>query len=328
MGTAPEVRYFVLLDGTRPYLLGRVRWPDVAQGISVTSPQWRDDPGLFDLPYEPVAAQVTPADAATIATSWGAPFPPDAARHPSAPPIFRRMPANWAQMAPAEKRSWSLEFMTQARPAHVLEDGTVRQVAFEVAEPLGTRRQAPHRSFGRRRGHAEVGPGAPAQVLSPDGVRRPDGAAIPAQLSESIAQISGGAVDQLAGNGHDPSAPAPDRRRHPRVHIAGWAHIACGDKVVSADLVDVSRGGVRCVLVDPRSIFEIAGKIEPPLVIDIDQSRTQITLDVVPSVAWKSGSGPGIHLGLAFDDLDDEQAELIERLLVMSGQSDLTTPSR
>jgi hypothetical protein len=45
-----EVSYLVLTDRTAPYLLARVRWPDVAQAITIGNPDWLEDPGLFDLP--------------------------------------------------------------------------------------------------------------------------------------------------------------------------------------------------------------------------------------------------------------------------------------
>src|ERR1700722_10346246 len=40
-----EVQYLVLGDRTDPYLLARVRWPDIAQAISAGCPDWQDDLG-------------------------------------------------------------------------------------------------------------------------------------------------------------------------------------------------------------------------------------------------------------------------------------------
>ncbi len=106
---APEVQYLVLPDPTSPYLLARVRWPDIAQAISAGRPEWQDDMGLFDLPNEPTSAIVTPARAASIAAGWGANLTSDATASASGPALIRRMPANWSNLAPAEKRAWSLE---------------------------------------------------------------------------------------------------------------------------------------------------------------------------------------------------------------------------
>jgi hypothetical protein len=66
-----EVTYFVLSEQAVPYLLAKVRWPDVAQAITVGSPDWVDDPSLCDLPYDSAAAEVTLAQAASLAAGWG-----------------------------------------------------------------------------------------------------------------------------------------------------------------------------------------------------------------------------------------------------------------
>ena len=47
-----EVRYFTLSSTSDPWLLARVRWPDVYQAISSERGEWIADPGLFDLPYD------------------------------------------------------------------------------------------------------------------------------------------------------------------------------------------------------------------------------------------------------------------------------------
>jgi len=114
--TATEVKYYVLGD-TNPYLLARVRWPDVAQAITAGLRDWQDDPGLFDLPYDPNSATVTVARADAVAAGWGVRLPSDATYSSSVPPVIRRMPANWSNLAPAEQRAWSLEFVTTGRHA-------------------------------------------------------------------------------------------------------------------------------------------------------------------------------------------------------------------
>ena len=104
-----EVQYLVLPDNGDPYLLARVRWPDVAQAISEGRPEWQGDPGLFDLPYDPGSATVTRAQAASIAARWGANLPLET--EDPAISLIRRMPANWSNLVPAEKRAWSLELV-------------------------------------------------------------------------------------------------------------------------------------------------------------------------------------------------------------------------
>ena len=67
-----EVRYLVLAECGAPYLIARVRWPDVAQALSAASRDWIEDPGLFDLPYDPCAITVSFPQAAAVAAGWGA----------------------------------------------------------------------------------------------------------------------------------------------------------------------------------------------------------------------------------------------------------------
>ncbi len=106
-----EAEYLVLGGGTQPYLLARVRWPDVAQAISEDCPEWLDDPGLFDLPYEPASEIVSRSRAAQIAAEWGARLPLPSSTGLTQPRL-RRIPPTWSEMVPVEKRSWSLEHVT------------------------------------------------------------------------------------------------------------------------------------------------------------------------------------------------------------------------
>jgi hypothetical protein len=106
-----EVQYLVLGGSTQPYLLARVRWPDVAQAISEDCPGWLDDPGLFDLPYEPASQSVSSDRAAEIAAEWGAQLPLASSTGFSEPRL-RRIPPTWSDMVPVEKRSWCLEHVT------------------------------------------------------------------------------------------------------------------------------------------------------------------------------------------------------------------------
>jgi hypothetical protein len=104
-----EVQYHALPDSANPYLLARVRWPDVAQAISAGCPDWLDDVGLFDLPNDPSSVPVTLARATAIAANWGTQLPSDATVGGTGPALIRRMPANWSNLTPAEMRAWSLE---------------------------------------------------------------------------------------------------------------------------------------------------------------------------------------------------------------------------
>ena len=108
-----EVRYLVLTDRAAPYLLARVRWPDVAQAITVGNPDWLDDVGLFDLPYSPSAVRVTFSQAAAVAAGWGRQLTREGAD--GVPSFIRRLPANWSDLSPAERRAWGLESVGRQR---------------------------------------------------------------------------------------------------------------------------------------------------------------------------------------------------------------------
>ena len=112
-----EVQYLVLPDATNPYLLARVRWPDVFQAISPVRPDWQDDPGLFDLPYDPSSTPVTSDKAAAIAADWGAHLPSDETGQSAKIALVRRMPANWSDLSRAERRAWSIEYPRSGKPA-------------------------------------------------------------------------------------------------------------------------------------------------------------------------------------------------------------------
>ncbi len=109
-----EVQYLILGASAEPYLLARVRWPDVAQAISEDCPGWLDDPGLFDLPYDPAGQRISSRRAAEIAAEWGAQLPHGPSAELSQPRI-RRVPPSWSDMVPVEKWSWSLEHLTSVR---------------------------------------------------------------------------------------------------------------------------------------------------------------------------------------------------------------------
>ena len=109
MQHATDVQYFVLPGAASPYLLARVRWPDIAQAISPGRPEWQGDVGLFDLPYAPASRSVTPSEAETIAAQWGAELPHRDHEPVRGPTFFRRMPATWLHPSPAEMRAWFIE---------------------------------------------------------------------------------------------------------------------------------------------------------------------------------------------------------------------------
>ncbi len=132
-----EIQYLVLPDATSPYLLARVRWPDVFQAISPVRPDWQDDPGLFDLPYDPSSTRVTSDEAAVIAADWGAQLPQDATGQSAKVALMRRMPANWSDLSRAERRAWSIEYARPGRPATTGDERVREARAAGVGSLLG-----------------------------------------------------------------------------------------------------------------------------------------------------------------------------------------------
>lgn len=110
-----DVRYVVLPDSADPYLLARIRWPDVAQAVTAGCHEWLEDPGLFDLPTDPSSATVTFEQAAEIAAAWGVSLMSEDTFASRGPSLIRRMPANWSNLSPGEIRAWSLDFVDTSR---------------------------------------------------------------------------------------------------------------------------------------------------------------------------------------------------------------------
>jgi c-di-GMP-binding flagellar brake protein YcgR len=123
----------------------------------------------------------------------------------------------------------------------------------------------------------------------------------------------------LVTNGNGSTAEAAERRRHARMHVRGQALIRIARKTVSANLVNVSEGGMHCVVHDAESVLESGGRLESPLVLEDAGAESQVSLDVVANVSWHKAAGPGTQLGVVFTELADEQAEQLQRFLGNGG---------
>src|SRR5580658_2574579 len=119
VGQLKDAQYLVFPSGDRPYLLACVRWPDIALAISTHCTAWREDQGLFDLPYEPGAQVVSAGEAAAIAAAWGGELPADSALVDAELALHRRMPANWSHLSPVERRAWLPRRPPVARPPRI-----------------------------------------------------------------------------------------------------------------------------------------------------------------------------------------------------------------
>jgi hypothetical protein len=233
-----------------------------------------DDLGLFDLPYEAVSSEVTFAQAAAIASDWGASLPSEETAIECARPLIRRMPADWSGLTPAEERAWSLEFVTTGLRAEAI-------------------RQRAEAGDSRRRGSL-----LPALRKALGGYKYPD------ELESSTPPVP---------------AQSSERRLHTRVPARGRAQIRCGNKTVSATLVDVSQGGARWHIVDSDTALEVGVQLDPSsLVVEGDGSGNEISLDVGGTVMWGETTALGAQFGVAFEPLSADATDRVQHLLLSS----------
>jgi PilZ domain len=274
-----EIKYLVLTDRAAPYLLARVRWPDVAQAITAGNPDWLDDPGLFDLPYEPSAVRVSFAQATSVAAGWGRQLRAEAAD--GAPSFMRRMPANWSNLSPAERRAYGLD-------------------------RVGRRRVSARRLRRLRSSQAKIGALAPAAAPSNGHVAALTGPA-----------AHGPAADLTRGLGR----VATERRRHVRVPVDGRAHILLGHATIAVGLVDLSEGGVQCVLPEAPRMLVPGAALGSPFLLEAEVTTSRICLDVPSRISWNRSIRAGTHFGVVFGELADAETEGVERFLVAASST-------
>ncbi len=248
---AADVKYLVLAERAVPYLLARVRWPDIAQAITVGSPDWLNDMGLFDLPYDLSAVPVSYTQAASVAAGWGGQLRADPAH--GAQSFIRRMPANWSNLSPVERRAYGIE------------------------------------SVGRRRPSSRH-------------VRR---------LRASQAKNAASAASPADGPGN----AAAERRRQARVGVAGQVHIRSGHTTISAGLVDLSEGGVQCVLPETRPPLAADVLLDGPFLLEAEVIAPRICLDVAGRISWHRSTIADTRFGVFFGRLDDGEIEGVQRFI-------------
>jgi hypothetical protein len=276
-----EVRYLLLADRAVPYLLARVRWPDVAQAISAGCPDWVDDPGLFDLSYSPSVVRVSFSQAASVAAGWGTQLRADACVGVAS--FIRRMPANWSDLSPAERRAWDIE--------------------------SAGRQRAPAR---RVRGVRPAGRGAASSAAA--GASERAGAFATEGLDAILGPAANGRT-RPTGVTTGPVRAAVERRRQARVPVNGRAHIRWGRATISAGLVDLSLAGMRCVLPEAPLALVPGATLDGPLLFEAEVTTSRICLDAAGQVIWHRRLGASTHFGVAFGQLDDGETEGLRWLL-------------
>jgi len=258
MAEREEVKYLILADRAVPYLLARVRWPDISQALTAGRPDWLDDPGLFDLPYSQAAVGVTFRQAVCVAAGWGRQLSHEAVT--GVPSFIRRLPANWSDLSPAERHAWGIE-------------------------------------------------SAPRQRASARRIRR----------LRALQSKSGNSAEALRAAG-DPANGSlgivpTERRRHMRVRVDGQAHVRFRQTTISAGLVDLSEGGLRCVLSGATSVLAPGSTLDGPFLLEAEAPRLRICLDVPGRIIWQRNINAGTHFGVAFGRLDDAETEGVQRFL-------------
>jgi PilZ domain len=271
-----EVRYLVLADHAAPYLLARVRWPDVAQAITARCPDWLDDIGLLDLPYDPSAVTVSFTQAASVAAAWGRQLSADPAA--DAPSFIRRMPANWSDMTPGERRAFGIE-------------------------PAARQRVSARRL--RRVLMSQSTAGAPARGALANGRAS---AGQPPAVRQRL---------DVAANG--PGRAPAERREHVRVRVDGRVHIRSGQSTISAPLVDLSEGGVHCVVPDVPLLLTPRDVLGGPFLLEGEAATSRICLAVPGRVSWIRDTRAGTHFGVTFGRLKHGELDGIQRFLVTAG---------
>lgn len=258
-----EIHYLVLADRAVPYLLARVRWPDVAQAISAGCPDWLDDIGLFDLPYDPNAVPVSFTQAASVSAGWGRKLGTEPAAN--VPSFIRRMPANWSDMTPGERRAFGLE-------------------------PADRRRLSVRRLRRIRASQATISARAPVAAL----------------VNEHVSGIA-------------PGSDVAERRHQVRVRVDGRGHIRSGQSTVSAALVDLSEGGMRCVLPDAPLVLSPGQELGGPFLLEGEAAGSRICIAATGRVSWILDGSSGTHFGVTFGDLSGGEVEGVHRFQVTAG---------
>jgi hypothetical protein len=310
---AGEIRYLVLLDRAAPYILARVRWPDVAQAITAGNPDWLDDIGLFDLPYDPSAVTVSFVQAASVAAGWGRQLHAEPAR--GVPSFIRRMPANWSDLAPVERQALGLDSARRRRAsARSLRRLRSTRAKIAAAVPAGGYPDAhgggyPDPFASVATDETTLVDMRPASTDEHDPTlvdMRPASAAL-----DDITLIDMMRADETASRANG----ATERRSHVRLPVDGRAHIRWGTTTISAGLVDLSEGGARCVLPEAPPLLTRGATLGGPFLLEAEVATSRICLDVAARIAWHRTVRAGAHFGVIFGELDEGETDGMQGFL-------------
>ena len=98
-----------------------------------------------------------------------------------------------------------------------------------------------------------------------------------------------------------------------RVRVGGRAHIRSGQTTISAGLVDLSEGGLRCVLPEDPQLVPPGATLGGPILLEAETTASRLCLDVTGRISWRHSAGAGTHFGVAFAELADGETEGLQR---------------
>ena len=147
----------------------------------------------------------------------------------------------------------------------------------------------------------------------------------------AAAQANGHAARSRAGGTGRERPPAGVRHASSaatvRVRVDGRAHIRSGQTTISAGLVDLSEGGVRCVLPEDAALVTPGATLGGPFLLEAETTASRICLDVTGRISWRRSAGAGTHFGVAFGELADGETEGVHRFLAAaSGKGRVDEP--
>ncbi len=103
--------------------------------------------------------------------------------------------------------------------------------------------------------------------------------------------------------------------------VDGRAHIRYGHTTISAGLVDLSEGGVQCVLPEAPPVLAPGATLDGPFLLEAEVTTSRICLGVAGRISWNRSIRAGTHFGVVFGELDDGETEGVQRFLVAASST-------
>ena len=100
-----------------------------------------------------------------------------------------------------------------------------------------------------------------------------------------------------------------------RVRVGGRAHIRSGPTTISAGLVDLSEGGLQCVLPEDPQLVPPGATFGGPILLEAETTASRLCLDVTGRISWRRSAGAAAHFGVAFAELADGETDGLQRFL-------------